>query len=482
MRTPLLYRIAQLLTRAAAALYFEKVEITGAKHIPPFGPVILAANHPQSVTDGLVLALGAGRMVHYLAHSGLFKNKLRARLLRNLGAIPVHRRADVEDAADKNVEMFATCESLLERGGVMGIFPEGVSVGERHVHKLKTGVARIALQSEVRCGWELGVKIVPVGLNFESHRLMRTRVLVRFGQPITTRDYRDAYEKDPVEAVTVLTQELQDALRKLVVNIERPQFVELVRDVERVYKDELLASGRVAIPGGSKFEKDQVVSREIPRALDFFLERRPDVVWRIGSLLKEYRRKLDRLRLRDEMLREDKELTVRREATRLLILGALGLPIAAYGGLCNFVPYKLTGWLARRMAKDSSKVHYYHLTLGAAIYLFYYAGILYLTYRTLGPARTLVFAATLPPTGLFARAYTRHIVQRQRMLRFAFFQLTHRYYAQRIRQQRQYVIAEIDAAVEEYAAAQRAARRQAVSDHGDSDGREDQGNERGTRS
>jgi 1-acyl-sn-glycerol-3-phosphate acyltransferase len=467
--TPFLYRIARIVMRVAAVIYFKRLEISGAEHIPSAGPTILAANHPQSITDGLVLALGAGRMVHYLGHSGLFKKKWRAWLLRNLGAIPVHRPRDVEDAASKNIEMFAACERLLERGGAIGIFPEGVSAEERHVQRLRTGAARIGLQSEAKSGWTLGVVIIPVGLNFESHRRMRTRVLLRFGEPIAPARYLDAYERYAGEAVNALTEALKMAIHRLVVNIERPRFEELVRDVEDVYKSDLLARQRVAIPGPSKFKKDQLVSQEIPKALDFFLDRKPEVVWRVATLLKEYRRKLERLRLRDEMLREEKEATVHGEMTRFLVLGAIGFPIAAYGALWNFVPYKLTGWMARRTAKDSTKIHYNQLTQGTAIYLLYYAGLLYLAYRPLEALGVTIFAATLPPTGLFAHAYTRYMVRRQRMLRFAFFRLTHGYYAQKIRQQRQHLISEMDGALEEYVTAQRTLRKRGAETHSDRD-------------
>jgi 1-acyl-sn-glycerol-3-phosphate acyltransferase len=440
------------------AIYFKKIEISGVDLIPRDGPVILAANHPQSVTDALVLGLRSGRMVHYLAHSGLFGKKWRAWLLRNLGVIPVYRRQDVGDATDRNMDMFAACETLLERGGAIGIFPEGVSAEQRRVQKLKTGAARIALQTDAKNDWRMGVTIVPVGLNFESRRRMRTRVLLRFGQPIAAADYREAYEEDPIEAVYALTDTLQTALRALVVNIERPRFEELVSDIEHIYKGELIERGEAAIPGESRFERDQLVSREISDALSFFLDRDPEMVWRISNLLEDYHRKLDRLRLRDEMLRERKERTLQREATGLLVMGVLGLPLALYGTLWNFVPYKLTGWLARRSAKDSTTIHYNQMIQGAFFYLFYYGVLFYVAYRLLGPTGAVIFGVTVPPTGIFAHAYTRYMVHRQRMLRFALFRLTHRYYLQKIKQQRALVIDEMDKARDKYLAERHIAR------------------------
>ena len=76
----------------------------------------------------------------------------------------------------------------------------------------------------------------------------------------------------------------------------------------------------------------------------------------------------------------------------------------------------------------------------------------------LGLRGAIVFGATLPPAGLLALGYTRYMVRRQRMLRFAFFLIAHRYYIQKIRQQRQFVIDEMDKARNRYLAERRIAR------------------------
>jgi hypothetical protein len=152
------------------------------------------------------------------------------------------------------------------------------------------------------------------------------------------------------------------------------------------------------------------------------------------------------------MLRDKNERTVRFEATKLVFWGALGLLPALYGALWNFMPYKFTGWSARRTAKSTTVIHYNQLSQGFVVYFLYYAPLLYAAYLVLGLPAAAIFGATLPPTGLFARAYTRFMVRRQRMLRFAFFQLTHRYYVQTLRQQREILIDEMDHALKEYLA------------------------------
>jgi 1-acyl-sn-glycerol-3-phosphate acyltransferase len=451
MQVPLLYRFSRLLVRTALGIYFKKLEISGSAHIPATGPVIFASNHPHSITDALILGVGTpGRMVHYVAHSGLFRSRLKAWFLRNCGVIPVYRPREVQDAGDQNVVMFAACRQVLQAGGTIGIFPEGTSEEERRVQKLKTGCARIALQSEAEAGWQLGVKIVPAGLNFESRRRFRSRVLLNFGAPIAAIEYRTAYDADPYEAAHRLTATLQVAIRRRVVNISQAEFTLLVSDVEAIYKSDLLTRDDLDIPGDTRFKRGQMISREIGRALDFFNRTSPEVIWRITRLLREYRLKLERLKLEDAMLRQEQRHSVRVETLRLLVWGIVAFPLALYGLLMNYVPYKATGWLTSRLAADATKVHSVQMLGGTIVFLLWYIPLIYLAARMLGAIPAVLLAISAPPAGLFARQCVQWLSRRRQMVRLAYLELKQGYYVQQLRQLRKKVIAEMDSALAEY--------------------------------
>ncbi|UCE04012.1 MAG: 1-acyl-sn-glycerol-3-phosphate acyltransferase [Candidatus Latescibacterota bacterium] len=447
MDTPLLYRLTRSLVHLAVGVYFRKLEVACAEPIPQ-GPAIFAANHPQSVTDALVLGLATERMVHYLAHSGMFENRVRAWFLRQSGVIPVYRRADAGESVARNVDMFSECRRVMQRGGALGIFPEGVSADLPRLQKLKTGTARIALESEAANDWTLGVAIVPVGLHFESRRF-RSRVLVRFGPQIQVLDQRAAYVEDPVETVHQVTSTLEDAIRGLVVELSHTEFEQFVRDVEEVYRSELLDRPELPIPGDSRLQREQWVSREIPRALDYFRKEDPRTIERLARSLRNHQRKLRRFRLQDAMLKEQ-DRSVRGEGLRWAVLGALGLPVAAYGVVWNYVPYKLTGWFADRLVREETKRHFAQLSVGTLLYLLYYPLLLLLAYRVLEPLATVLFAVSLPLSGFFARAYARWSVRRRRMLRLAFLELTNAWLLGKLRRQRQQLVAQLDAALAEY--------------------------------
>ncbi len=450
---PWLYRLADPLVRAALFIYFRKIEIEGQENIPSHGPVILAANHPHSITDAMVLASATRRPVHYIAHSGLFRPALRAFFLRQTGVIPVYRRSDESQGEVDNQTMFAACITTLRRGGCIGIFPEGTSQQERRVQKLRTGTARIALEAEAQYDFQLGVAVVPVGLNFENRRHFRTRVLISLGRPIQARRYQQLYEDDPAEAVRLFTTALAERIRDRVINLEKSELGELVHNIERTYQDELADSDELQGTGKSAFQRRQLVSREIARAVEHFYDTDPELVWRLDQGLRRYRAQLAHWKLSDEMIRREFDPTVRSRLARMLVLGAVLLPVGLYGLLLNYLPYKFTGWVARRISGDPTKTHGFQLMVGAVVFSLYYPTLLYGVHGLLGSqwVRTGAFAASLLPAGLFARYFARWFVRERRMLGFAWFSATQRAALQQLRRWRRDIIGDLDLHLDRYA-------------------------------
>ena len=450
MKTPWLYRVARMIGRVILGFYFRKVEIAGGHHVPGQGPVLFAANHPQSITDALILGVSLGRPLHFIAHSGLFKSPVRAWFLNRAGVIPVLRSSEIDGALGENLEMFRSCRLALEKGHAIAIFPEGISFDERRVQRMKTGTARIALESEAQNNFDLGVQIVPLGINFESQKWFRSRVLVTVGEAISVSGYVQDYDRDPVGAVQRMTADLHRAVSKLVVHVEDSELERLVRDIEEVYQSEILTDPDLVVPGDSSFKQKQHVSREIARSVDYYQKTNPVLVWRLATLLKEYRRKRARLQLSDRYLSDAGGPTLKGEVLRVVFLSILGFPIAAYGAVWNVVPYKLTGLLAKRAAKDATKFHWFQLTYGTIIYLCFYPPLFYLALKVLGTSGTILFGASLVVTGLFSRWYGRAFSRRRSGLRFAYLAATNGYFVQELKKLRRQIITTMDGAREEY--------------------------------
>jgi 1-acyl-sn-glycerol-3-phosphate acyltransferase len=116
----------------------------GTGHVPPQGPVVVAANH-TGIIDGPLLAIFGPRPVHALTKEEMFRGPLGP-LLRVTGQIELDRFAS-------DVRAIRTCLHVLEHGGAVGIFPEG-NRGAGDFTRFQNGAAYLALVT--------GAPIVPL--------------------------------------------------------------------------------------------------------------------------------------------------------------------------------------------------------------------------------------------------------------------------------------------------------------------------------
>ena len=185
--------------------FVYRVRISGRENVPATGGCVLAANH-VSVMDGFFLGISTTRQVRFMAKAELYRVPVIKQILEGAGAFPVERGADAGRAVARGVEE-------LERGAVVGVFPEGTSLPDRK-RGYKRGAARLALAA--------GVPLVPVclvGTEFtlepRTHRIRLPRVRIVIGAPIVV-DRQEPTE----EAATELTARLQAAIEDLRADVD----------------------------------------------------------------------------------------------------------------------------------------------------------------------------------------------------------------------------------------------------------------------
>ena len=147
---------------------FAQVAVEGVEHIPPTGPVILAANHPDNLDAYLLLHL-VPRLIHFAARPDAFGTGPLCILWRQLGAFPA-------DAWGMRHGL-----TLLHDGGVVGVFPQGRISSELGDASGLVGV--LALRS--------GAPVIPVAISgtdavhVTCALAKRASISVRFGPPMT---------------------------------------------------------------------------------------------------------------------------------------------------------------------------------------------------------------------------------------------------------------------------------------------------------
>lgn len=446
----LIYSCIRMLGRIVMAIFFKKIELRHAESIPDEGPVVFVANHPNSIMDALVIGAAIKRKVNYIGHSGLFRHPLAQKFLTSCGVIPIVRKTDHPDRMQDNTQSFEACYKALENGQTIGIFPEGTSDMLRQVKKVKTGAARIVLDTESRNHYELGLKVIPIGLHFFSRSRFRSRVLVNVGEPIELRRFFERHATDQATAVRELTDEIQSHLEKLTVNIENLEWDDLVRDVERIYRDELLSQD----DPNKRSVEEFIITQRIADCVEYYFKREPDRVRAMGDRITAYKRKLARLHLRDAMLQENIGFSrILFRSARKFGLALLGLPLAVYGIFHNVIPHAVAIHFAKKYLHERTKILTALLFAGGSAFLIAYFALVGSVWYLTTWYWAVVYGLSLPLSGLFALAYVHDLRDEQEMISFSFVLFTNRRLINRMRRERRMLIGEMDAVKNEYLAA-----------------------------
>lgn len=198
----MLFRFISTALHAVFRLVFT-LEYFGEENVPESGAVIVAGNHP-SYLDPLLLSLPIERRVYFMAWDKLFSIPVLGSLLRQAGAFPVR-------LGSKDPNAFNMALEVLKDGRALGIFPEAGRTAEGPMNPLKTGTARLAIES--------GAPIVPVTITgaydaWPSSRLVPwpRKITVKYHQPIVldpedvarqgeSRKYQEEIMRDVREAI-----------------------------------------------------------------------------------------------------------------------------------------------------------------------------------------------------------------------------------------------------------------------------------------
>jgi 1-acyl-sn-glycerol-3-phosphate acyltransferase len=272
-------------------IFFKRIELYDSESLPEKSGLIFVSNHPNALIDPALLFIALPRPVAFLAKSTLFKMPVIGYLVRTVGALPLYRQQDAGADVSKNQETFTVARELLEKGGAIAIFPEGVSHDKPNLQPLKTGAARIALGavSSGKNPSSLDLRIVPVGLFYTEKMTFRSEALLHFGEsfpvlPVTL----DEHGHPPREAVRALTEKIEAALREVTLNAESDAEIEVARIAEEVFTS--LTPHEENLAERMEFLKKFVA--EPPGETDAKLEKR----------LAEYNKKLDKLGIGSEFL------------------------------------------------------------------------------------------------------------------------------------------------------------------------------------
>ncbi|MBK8880994.1 MAG: 1-acyl-sn-glycerol-3-phosphate acyltransferase [Bacteroidales bacterium] len=205
-------------------VFYRKVIVMGHENINPKDPLIYAPNHQNALMDALaVLFTHSGQPV-FLARADIFRKKMVAAVLYFLKILPVYRIRDGFSSLKANDDIFIkTIDVLKNRNGLV-ILPEGDHAGFRRLRQLKKGICRVAFQSDEATGFNLKIKIIPVGIEYSHYTRYRQVLTINYGKPIEVSEYHDLYRESPEKALNELRARLSEEMKSNMIHIPEDDY------------------------------------------------------------------------------------------------------------------------------------------------------------------------------------------------------------------------------------------------------------------
>ena len=375
-------------------VFYRKVIVLGRENIKHNDHVIFAPNHQNALMDALAVLFTHKGQPIFLARADIFKKKTIASILNFLKILPVYRIRDGFSSVKGNDEIFVKTIDVLKNKNGLVILPEGDHAGFRRLRQLKKGICRVAFQSDEATGFNLKIKIIPVGLEFSNYSRFRQVLTVAYGKPIEVSEFFDLYKVRPERALNELRSRLSDEMKGIMVHIESEDDYEAIDELRSMINGRF--SDDIRFP---KLLRDRILINKV----NLLKSSEPSLYKKICSLsimVKEKAKKLNT----DYRLLEKKKHPI-----GWLIAGMVGIiltfPLFIYGNIFNLTFLEIPNLQIRKIKDPQfhSSIRYGISLALAFVFLPAYL-ILSLFIFSSWWLGLLIFL-TLPLSGLFAWNY-----------------------------------------------------------------------------
>jgi 1-acyl-sn-glycerol-3-phosphate acyltransferase len=402
MKKAVLYTLMKPWVQATMNSFYSHYSVNNVEKLPNKAPVILAPNHQNAFMDPIGVSCRLRAQTSYLVRADVFKSKAVSKFLHALRLMPIYRQRDGVDNLEKNEEIFDYCYQLLKANNAIILFPEGNHNNKKMLRPLKKGASRIAFGAETKYNFEVGVQVVPVGLNYSNHTNMGAELLINIGDPIDVRDYKDIYLENEALGLLALKDELHKRMSGLILNIENKELYDIIDAVHPMART--MMKEKMGFPPEhnqvNHFKVDQIVVN----ALQAQHEIDPTKTNVLKEEVEEYTKGLKLNKFRDHLFEVPKHKGLFWEALFLLLFS----PMWLFGLINSYLPWKIPDVIVQKKVKD---IHF-HSSIKMALSMFLFPifwGIQSLVVCLVVPhwELGLLYALMLPVGGQFALGYWR---------------------------------------------------------------------------
>ena len=428
-------RIITAILNFVLRIFFRRIEISGVERVPTEGAVIFVLNHPNGLIDPVFILCLAPRPVSLLGKSTLFKMPIIGWIVREIETMPIYRKQDSGEDTSRNRETFQKCRELLERGGSLALFPEGVSHSEPSLRPLKTGAARIALGA-ASAGMTQELRIVPVGLYYTAKATFRSSALLYFGDPIKVNPVTlDENYEPPREAARALSDQLEIALREVTLNADQKQAMDTVARAKEIFMAD--------VTNDSTLNDELQLKKRFVEGYEFYRTHAPEKLAHIEGRIRQHALELQQAGLDSHDLAVAQKVTPGTVASRAFGF-ALWFPFALAGAVIHYPAYKLSGILAKQFSHNEDDIVSTIKVLSSAL-LFPLTWIICAVVAALkfGWVAALIILLILPSLGFIAVRFQEEFDTAMGVLKAMLFFVRRHYFLQRLIVERRQIRAEI---------------------------------------
>jgi 1-acyl-sn-glycerol-3-phosphate acyltransferase len=375
-------------------VFYRKVIILGRENINPEHHLIFAPNHQNALMDALAVLFTQEGQLIFLARADIFKKRIIAAILYFLKILPVYRIRDGFRSLKGNDEIFTKTLDVLKSKKGLVILPEGDHLGFRRLRQLKKGICRVAFQSDEATGFNLKIKIIPVGLEYSNYSRFRQVLTVVYGKPVEVSEFFDLYKESPEKALNELRTKLSNEMKNNMVHIESEKDYEAIDELRNIINGKF--SDDIRLP---KFFRDRALISKI----NLLASSNPTVYTKICALSLDVKKKAKELNTDYRLLEKKKH------PLGWLIAGLIGMvitfPLFIYGNIFNLTFLEIPNLQISKIRDPQfhSSIRY-GLSLALAFVFLPLYLILSLVLFASWWIGLLIFL-TLPLSGLFAWNY-----------------------------------------------------------------------------
>lgn len=392
------YQLLRYYLSLVFILFYKRVQSIGTKNIPHGKPIIFAANHQNALMDPLAILFTSPEQSVFLTRADIFNNPILLKIFTSFKMLPIYRIRDGADSLKNNERIFNKSVEILEAKMSVALFPEALHTDKRALRPLKKAVPRIAFQAEENNDFNLDLQIVPVGIYYEDYTHSNSHLFVNYGKPLNLKKYVDTYRDNQAKAYNNFKEDLEKAIKPLIINIEDTVNYDLYENIRLFYRKNMRKKlGLLLKSPLNNFKADQETIKKVE---EYYSKDGND----ISTLEAEYTEidnKRKKLGIANNFISSTSGISVFSKIILLLI----GFPIFVYGLVNHFIYYIFSLKMINKV-KDQQFHSSFKFGISAIISPFVYL-IHFVVFYLISSNFywSLIYFISLPISAVFANRY-----------------------------------------------------------------------------